>query len=135
MPRKHMGLGTPGDWLNRARSNLIRARQPKMEGVFWEDLCFDAQQATEKALKAVLIDRGIQFRLVHDIAELLTYLEKNGLSLPEEICAAAALTNFAVEARYPGTAEPVTSEEFKEVLQTAEAVVTWAEALVKNKKV
>lgn len=46
-------VGTPRDWLGRAKSNLARARQPKPDEVFWEDLCFDAQQAVEKALKAV----------------------------------------------------------------------------------
>jgi len=43
-------LGMPVEWLRRAKSNLIRAKQPKPGGVFWEDLCFDAQQAVEKAL-------------------------------------------------------------------------------------
>ena len=46
--------GSPSDWLKRAKSNLIRARQPKPEEVFWEDICFDAQQAAEKSLKALI---------------------------------------------------------------------------------
>ncbi|HEX5416749.1 MAG TPA: HEPN domain-containing protein [Chloroflexota bacterium] len=46
--------GTPEEWLRRARSNLLRAQQPRPEGVYWEDLCFDAQQAAEKAIKALL---------------------------------------------------------------------------------
>ncbi len=32
-----------------------------MLGVYLEDLCFDAQQAAEKAIKAVLIARSIPF--------------------------------------------------------------------------
>ena len=36
-------VGSPNEWLQRAKSNLIRAKQPKHEGVFWEDYCFDAQ--------------------------------------------------------------------------------------------
>lgn len=46
-------FGSPKDWLRRAKSNLFRAKQPKHEEVFWEDLCFDAQQAAEKSLKAL----------------------------------------------------------------------------------
>lgn len=44
----------PEEWLNRARSNLIQAgaHQP---GVYLEDLCFQTQQAAEKALKALLL--------------------------------------------------------------------------------
>lgn len=70
-------IGTPRDWLDRAHSNLLRAKQNKPEGVFWEDLCFDAQQAVEKSLKAVLLARKIAFRFIHDVAALLTLLERS----------------------------------------------------------
>lgn len=130
MPPEFFSLGTPRDWLDRARSNLARARQPKTAEVFWEDLCFDAQQAVEKSLKAVLLSRGTQFPFVHHIAALLTLLEKEGVFLSEEIRAAADLTDYAVTARYPGTSEPVSEEEFHQALQTAEAVFSWAEKLI-----
>jgi HEPN domain-containing protein len=42
-------------WLRRAESNLRIARVGREEGVFLEDLCFEAQQVAEKALKALLI--------------------------------------------------------------------------------
>jgi HEPN domain-containing protein len=123
-------LGSPKGWLRRAKSNLIRAKQPKHEEVFWEDLCFDAQQAVEKSLKALLLFHKIPFRFVHDIAELLTVLEQNGLSLPEQIRAAAELSDYAVEARYPGPMEPVTEDEYKEAVRMAEMVVSWVEGFI-----
>jgi len=43
-------LGSPNGWLKRAKSNLIRAKQPKHEEEFLENLCFDAQQAVEESL-------------------------------------------------------------------------------------
>jgi HEPN domain-containing protein len=132
MPRDLSELGTTRDCLKRTRSNLARAKQPKPEEVLWEDLCFDTQQAAEKSLKAVLLANGLVFRFVHDITELLTLLEKHGVFLPEEIRAAAELTDYAVENRYPGPFEPVTEEEFKKALQIAEAVVTWAESQIKK---
>jgi len=122
--------GTPYDWLRRAKSNLIRARLPKHEEVFWEDYCFDAQQATEKALKGLLLFHKIPFRFVHDIAELLTVLEQNGISLPESIQASAELSDYAVEARYPGLMEPITEDEYKEAIEMAEEVVSWVENLI-----
>ena len=91
MPRNQNGLGTPEDWLKRAKSNLAIARQSSSEEIYLEDLCFESQQATEKALKAVLLSKEIQFRFVHDIAELLTLLEQNGVAISEDIRAAAAL--------------------------------------------
>jgi HEPN domain-containing protein len=39
--------------LAHARSDLTFARLPLPEGAFYEGLCFHAQQAAEKALKAV----------------------------------------------------------------------------------
>jgi len=130
MPHDPNEVGTPHNWLKRAKSNLIRAKQPKPEEVLWEDLCFDTQQAAEKALKAVLLARGIPFRFVHDIAELLTLLENQGVTLPEEIKVSAELTDYSVESRYPGPFEPVTEEEFQRALKIAEAVVAWAESLI-----
>ena len=133
MPRDPNELGTSYDWLRRAKSNLVRARQPKPEEVLWEDLCFDTQQAAEKALKAVLVERRIPFRFVHDIAELLTLLENQGIILAEEIKDSAELTDYSVESRYPGPFEPVTEEEFEKALQIAEAVVAWAESQIEKK--
>lgn len=123
-------VGTPAEWLRRARSNLIRAQQSRPEGVCWEDLCFDAQQAVEKALKALLIHCQIPFRYVHDIAELLTLLEQGGITLPEDVRLAAGLSDYAVAARYPGPMEPVTEEEYQEAIVLSASVLRWVEQLL-----
>ena len=128
MPREDNWLkevGTPDEWMKRAQSNLVRARQPKPEEVFFEDLVFDIQQSVEKALKALLLKKGIRFRFVHDIAELLTLLEQNEVALPDEIRAAADLTDYAVQARYPGPFEPVSENEYTSALEIADAVLSW----------
>lgn len=117
--------GSPDEWLARAQSNLSRAKQPKPDDVFWEDLCFDAQQATEKALKALLIHIGIPFRFVHDIGELLNLLKKADIDMPQKVLDAVELTEFAVEARYPGPFESVTEEEATRAIDLAAAVVEW----------
>lgn len=129
-PRDRGDLGAPAEWLRRAKSNLAIARQQATEDIYWEDLCFETQQAAEKALKAVLLFKNIPFRLIHDLSEPLTLLEQHGVSLPEDIRAAAALTDYSVEARYPGPFEPVTEDEYREALRIAETVVAWAEAQI-----
>ena len=123
-------VGTPSEWFRRAKSNLIRAEQPRPEGVCWEDLCFDAQQAVEKALKALLVHHNIPFRHVHDIAELLTLLEQDGLSLPEDVRLAAGLSDYAVAARYPGPMESVTEEEYQEAVALSATVLRWVGQLL-----
>jgi HEPN domain-containing protein len=116
----------PREWLNRARSNLARARAEHPD-IYLEDRCFDAQQAAEKAIKALLLQRGIRFPYVHDLAELLRLLEQRGEEIPLQVSAAEQLTDYAVEARYPGLAEPVSRAEYEEALNMAEEVVRWAE--------
>lgn len=111
----------------RARGDLAIARVPLPEQAFYEDLCFHAQQAAEKALKAVYQHHGWSFRYTHDLEELISGLKEKGLDLPPDVIEADALTGFAWEARYPGFGEPVTKEEYEEALQQAETVVGWAE--------
>jgi len=121
----------PREWLNRARSNLALARGG-VEGVYLEDLCFDAQQAAEKALKGVLIHSRIRFPLVHDLAALVSLLETAGVTVPIDILQVARLTRYAVPARYPWVSESVTRDEYREALALAESGVRWAEAAIGN---
>jgi HEPN domain-containing protein len=51
MPPKKITLGTAQEWLKRAKGNLALAKQPKPKEAFWDDLCFDAQQAAEKSIR------------------------------------------------------------------------------------
>ena len=128
-PPERYPLDDPREWMNRANSNLARARL-RVPEAYLEDLCFDAQQAAEKALKAVMMSRGIDFPYTHDIARLLAVLQVDGMKLPESMLSAARLTTYAVQARYPGLDEPVEEPEYLEAVEVAEAVVRWAEALL-----
>ncbi|HEX5416748.1 MAG TPA: HEPN domain-containing protein [Chloroflexota bacterium] len=71
--------------------------------------------------------RGIPFRYVHDIAALITSLEQSGVPVPSEIRSATALTEYAVTARYPSPAEPVTEDEYREAVTIASITVRWIE--------
>lgn len=132
MPQARLIPGSPGEWLARARGDLALARAPLPEGGFYEDLCFHAQQAAEKALKSVYLHQAWAFRYVHDLEELITGLRQNGLAVPEDVEEAVILTSYAFEARYPGVGEPVSEEEYKEALGLAEKVVRWAELLIEG---
>ena len=66
---------------------------------------FHAQQAVEKALKAVLAHAGIVFRRTHDIAELLDLPEDAGVTTPPYADRLDELNPYAVEIRY-GLVEP-----------------------------
>jgi len=129
MPPEADAIGTPAEWLRHARSNLARANQAKPVEVLWEDLCFDAQQAAEKAIKAVLVERGVEFPKTHDIAELFQVLEQSGIEVADDLWKSHVLTKYAIETRYPGPA-PVTEDAYREAVALAEQVVRWAEGIV-----
>ena len=116
----------PREWMNRARSNLALAKN-RVSGAYLEDLCFEAQQAAEKAIKTVMIRRDIEFPYVHDLGRLLSMLEIVDEPIPEEVQQAATLTKYAWEGRYPGVMEPVSEHDYAEAILLAEAVVRWAE--------
>lgn len=126
MPREHFGPDDPREWLARARSALHYA-QHAPAGVDAEDVAFQAQQAAEKAVKAVLIRRGIAFPFTHNLAVLLSLMQQGGKEVPAAVTPAADLSLYAVGTRYPSAAPPVPNAKLREVLATAAAVVRWAE--------
>ncbi len=128
---QHLPPDDPREWLNRARSNLARAKATRgVPDVYLEDICFDAQQAAEKAIKAVLVLKGVDFPKTHDIADLVSLVADSGVPVPPEIAAAAELTEYAVVARYPSAVEPTTEEDCEAALQAAQAVFQWACGIV-----
>jgi HEPN domain-containing protein len=124
----------PQEWLRRARSSLAKAREGHViPEVSLEDLCFDAQQAAEKALKGLLIHLCCAFPYVHDLAELIARLDSAGVDVPEDVKDAVGLTEFAVASRYPGMMEPVTWTEYQQAVALASGVVSWCQRLIEER--
>ena len=98
--------------------------------MLFEDACFDAQQAVEKALKALLVLRGVQVPRTHAISELITMLAELGFEIPADVQEASVLTDYAVAARYPGPSEPVLIEDYEKAVAAAQAVVSWVSGIV-----
>ena len=118
----------PGEWLARAKSSLCLAGMD-VEGVLYEDLCYQAQQAAEKAIKAVFISRNIPYPYIHSINTLITILENGGMTIPERIWNTSTLSVYATGTRYPGF-EPVTRDEYLEAVRFAGEAVSWAEEII-----
>lgn len=86
---------------------------------------FLAQQAIEKAMKAVLVVVQISFQRSHDIDYLSRLLEGADLVLPKELRAAVALTPWAVEFRYADDFKAAALDR-TETLATVAALTSWA---------
>ncbi len=134
MELKTVEYVSPSDLLRKARSNLIRSRQVKPPGVLREDLCFNAHQAAEKALKAVHLYYNISYRFAHDLGDLIDCLKKNGISVPRPVEQAAELSRFALPVLSPAPVPPeyVSNAEHEEAVETAREVFDWAAALLEN---
>ena len=112
-------------WLRKADRDLkVAKRELESENPVTEAVCFHAQQAVEKYLKAFLVHHNRPFRKTHDIAELLHLCSKVDKSFEELMYEKIVkLTVYSVDIRYPGTFdyEP-TLEEAREAVEIAEKV-------------
>jgi len=116
---------SPQTWLVRAHSDLALARAAlTLADVVLEDACYHAQQCAEKALKALLLYRGITFPRTHVVELLLDLLKAESESIPRDVDEALVLTQYAVQTRYPGIWDPVTLDEARSALDTATTVLT-----------
>jgi HEPN domain-containing protein len=130
MPPETYVPGSPDDWLRHARSDLLLARQQVPPEVLLAMLCFHAQQAVEKSLKAVLLAHGRVFPYTHDLAQLITLVKHAGLPWPDALDTAAELSVYAVGTRYPGVYGDLTADDHTQAIEIARQVVAWAEALL-----
>jgi HEPN domain-containing protein len=72
----------------------------------WGTVCFHAQQAAEKYLKAYLVWKGRIPPRTHDLGLLLRLVKDFEESLGAMATDCDFLTDYAVEARYPDLIEP-----------------------------
>lgn len=112
------------EWLHLAQVDLDSARHLlKAAPPLVRPACFHAQQAIEKALKAVLVLNEQRPPRTHNLADLVGLCERwvPGLSEMESRC--DWLTAFAVEVRYPDTGFEPTVEQANDALATAEQIL------------
>jgi len=129
-PRDELVPGSPQDWLRRARSSYALACVSKPDDTCWEELCFQAQQAAEKAIKAIMLHYDIRFPYVHDLGALLDAFEKSGHDVSAKVKECVDLTPYAFQTRYPGEYEPVTEPDYRRALSQAQAVLDWAAKII-----
>ena len=94
-----------------------------------EGQCFHAQQAAEKAIKAVLVVQGTSVPRTHNLKSLLEAVEPS-LLVPPDVEEAVVLTDYAVLYRYPSDLEPIDEAEYREAIALAQHVLAWAERVV-----
>lgn len=110
-------------WTRYAREDLTAA-----EGMNGQDtvaarhVCWLAQQAAEKAIKAGLVFLQIDFPRSHDL-DMLRKLLPEGWQVERSAEDLAELSEWAVEGRYPGDWPDATQVEAQQALEMAQTVL------------
>jgi len=118
------------EWLKRAHSSLELAKSSGNGMVYYEDLCFQAQQAAEKGLKGLLIYYGVDPERTHNLISLLQKLE-DYTEINDEIKEVLKLNNYAIITRYPGEYVEIEKEEYEQSIAIAEKCLRWIEEKIK----
>lgn len=129
MPLSIPEPGSAADWLRYARSDLALSKAPRSKDILLENLCFHAQQAAEKSVKAVLIHFGIAHDRTHNLRTLISQVQAVR-AVPDDVIESVGLSDYAVAMRYPGEREPIEEDEYLTSVAIAERVVCWAESIV-----
>ncbi|MCE5237678.1 HEPN domain-containing protein [bacterium] len=119
-------------WLHSAQSDLLYSEIAPPAGAMYEQPSFHAQQAVEKALKALMLSLDEEPPYIHDIRALLALLHEK-MDLPDSFHEAADLTAYAVATRYPTSVPPVSREDWEAAVRIAREVVTWVQERLRRK--
>ncbi len=116
------------DWMEQAQSDLEHGRHDLAAG-YYEWACFSAQQAAEKAVKAVLKHYGLE-GWGHSIADLLITLSTRTV-VPDELQDMAhELDKGYIATRYPD-ALPAGAPRSRYTRTEAERYLFYAEEIVR----
>ena len=125
----------PQEWLLHAKSDLTLAKLGiGNSNILNSQICFHAQQAVEKALKAILLFLDEDFPLTHDLELLLHLINNTKIELPKDLLLVGDLTPYAVETRYPDYYGGITDDEVKKSIELAEKTINWSVEIIESQK-
>lgn len=107
--------------LRKADNDLIAAKAILATGEALDTVCFHAQQAVEKSIKAVLALHDIPYPRRHDLAELMALVKPVAAELLPFEHDITSMTPFAVDIRYDNEFEP-SKDKAEESLEIATKV-------------
>lgn len=100
------------EWYRRAQQDwreaqLLARAEPDSPNAVWL-----IQQATEKALKSILMLHQVKFRRIHDLEKLRELLPASYRlkQVPKDL---SLLSQRGIESRYPGEYDPIEASDVK----------------------
>jgi len=123
-PREHaLGL------LEKAAHDLVAANATIATGDALDTVCFHAQQAAEKSLKALLALKDVVYPWRHDMGELVALVKPHFPEVAPLEDDLLILSPYGVQVRYDDAIVP-DMDEARAALQTAEKMHALAKQLV-----
>jgi HEPN domain-containing protein len=105
-------------WLTKSQHDLAAARKLSTGPDLYLDVAiYHCQQAAEKAVKGFLAFHDHPIERTHDIEVLVTLAMRYDAEFSTQLGAAALLTPYATEFRYPGNVLEPDPEEFRRWMQ------------------
>jgi len=116
--------------LRKAEADVAAGRTLAADGDQHDEaIGFHAQQAVEKAVKAVLALAQIEAPRTHDLTFLVELLGEHGIEAPEVLIESEWLTPWAVTTRYDDLEETL---DRAAALELARAAIDWAAGRVSS---
>ena len=121
------------EWIKRAKQSYYVAKAVIDEDDCYEDLCYQAQQAVEKALKGLIIFYGVEHEHTHVIKKLITELKKHTV-VDKEVEQANSLTDYAIKTKYPDDYDEISKAEYDQAIMIAKYCIEWVENKIKEEE-
>jgi HEPN domain-containing protein len=100
----------------------------KASGYRVENAFYLAQQSIEKALRSVLVHRGVAIPMIHDLSALLSKLPED--CDPPYGYELNALSEYATIRRYEEGSWIPATEELQEIMLKTKVMLDWAKAII-----
>ena len=116
------------DWLDKAAEDDLVVTLIRNNSGPWPLAAYHVQQASEKYIKAVLVESGIPPPKSHDLPYLLSLVK--AVQPPTGVAIAASMVSaYAWLTRYPG-APPITEPNVAQAEADAATIKAWALAQI-----
>ena len=118
-----MESSVPSGLLDLAAADLATARRLTVPGLY-HNVCYHAQQAAEKSLKALLLHETKTFPKTHDLSRLVDAIRVPQPTFPDFALESAILNEYAVDMRYePNVLTDVDADEAQAAIAYAETIM------------
>jgi HEPN domain-containing protein len=110
-------------WLAKAANDMLNIENNlSADNVPWDTVCFHAQQAAEKTIKAFLAYHIRPVTRTHDLVALLAQVAEIHPSLEKLRAACERLNYYAITSRYPDDLFEPEEEEGREMVSIAQEI-------------